>query len=274
MTGCPRLTRLLVAAAGVLLSAVPAAASHGGAGTSYGFLNQYFLPAHAQISGTSGLIFGVFLPFLIVAILLYTVLKEIELFPDRQAKALGVIIALFIIPSGGYQVISQFFIGIFTVGSVSGGGLSLAIPGVGKAGTDLLLAVVAFGATALFLNKIVVPDSKSFTPTEYIASAGAGFIVWLALSGGVGIVSTFLGWIIMLWLGWEVFKRGTGAGGLTGIGVGIVGLFILFSALARFDFLPESVQNVAGAVAGGLPVVVVLIAIVTGVVLALLIMGT
>ncbi|MDY6776725.1 MAG: hypothetical protein SVQ76_01305 [Candidatus Nanohaloarchaea archaeon] len=268
-------SRYLLAAALTAVFSTAASAQYYGYGSTATFLNTYFLPSTAPISGVSGLIFGVVLPLGIVMIMLYTALEQLQMFNGRQAKALAVLVSLFIIPSGAYKVISEFFIGLFSLGGANLGGYgTFTIPGLGTAGTHIIIGVLAFFASALIINRIVLRGSPDFTITEYVASLGVGFAVWLALEGGVGIVGVFFGWIILLWLGWEVFKRGTGAGGLTGIGVGLVGLFIIFTAMSSFKFLPESVRNISAALSAVVPVVAFIVVIsIIGIAAAYIIWG-
>ncbi|MFB6294130.1 MAG: hypothetical protein ABEI97_00060, partial [Candidatus Nanohaloarchaea archaeon] len=104
-------SRLASIGIAVLMVATSTAAYGHRGGTLGNFLNTYFLPQNAQVSGMSELIFIVILPLIIVAILLYLGLNTF--LPQRQSQALGVLLALFIIPSGGYRLISGILLTVF-----------------------------------------------------------------------------------------------------------------------------------------------------------------
>lgn len=235
------------------------AAQFGGTGTS--FLNRYFLPQGAQVSGTSGLIFGVLAPFGIVTIILYVGLSKV--IEKRQAQGLSALLALFIIPSGGYKVISNTLIVIFGLGT-TGTVPSVNIPflgGLQMPGPPVMAAIISFFIFAGILGSNIIGRDQ-FQLWEYLASAIGAFLVWASVGGALGFIEA-VGWVFFLWIAYEIFESGMEARRREGFLVGVIGLFLFFSVLSGMELLPDELQRMAGAVSGlGLAVILIFLGII------------
>ncbi|MFB6265988.1 MAG: hypothetical protein ABEI07_02780 [Candidatus Nanohaloarchaea archaeon] len=183
-----------IARTGFLSLVLPSLASLSSAASYYSdpatrFMNQYFLPRTAEVSGISGLLFGVLIPFGIVLILLYYALDNV--IGGREAKALAVLISLFIIPSGGYRIISNLFLVVFGLGNTSrvAGPGTISIPGLGPVSGlnwPLIYGFLAFVALAFMFQEV---GESEYQGWEHLASIGGGFLVWAALGGAASIYS-------------------------------------------------------------------------------------
>ncbi|MFB6294350.1 MAG: hypothetical protein ABEI97_01180 [Candidatus Nanohaloarchaea archaeon] len=232
-----------IATLAFLLPPTASAYAHaGGAGLS--FLNQFFLPAGTQVSGFTGLLYGILAPFGIVTIILYVGLRQV-LPGNRQAQGLAVLLALFIIPSGGYKVISNALLTVFGLGA--GGAVSqLTLPFIGR--VEVVDALMSFFVFAWLLGSQIIGRDQ-FQFWEYTASAVGAFLVWVAIGGGIGVVEA-AGWVFFLWIAYEIFESGMEARRREGFMVGLIGLFLFFFVLSRASILPDQLQGLAGIVSG------------------------
>lgn len=233
----------LLAFAVLLMPVVAGAYSYGGG--LYG-LEGYFLPADAQISGTAGLIFGVILPFLIVAILLYIGLSQAPAIEDRQAQALAVLLALFIIPSGGYKVVAGILLTFFGFGvTVPGAPAVGQLPIVSELGLPIVAAVFAFVFMGLLFQWYGDQEYQTF---EFISSLGVALVIYRGLGGQLVSINAFIGFIVLLGIGYSILHYGLGRGTQTGIFVALIGIFILGMALSTTGFLPDIVRGAGGLI--------------------------
>ncbi len=230
---------------------VLAAAQYGGGGRFAQMLNTYFLPQGAQVTGLSGLIFSVFIPFAIVAILLVAGLQTIEVFNRRQASLLGVLIALFIVPSGGYKIISETLLALFGLGQTG-----VSAPGLTGTPLDPLLesplwmGILAYFLSVYALNNFVTGAETGFTLREHLAGGTVAVLVYVGLSGSQTFLILAVFWGLILIFGWKMFKRGTGMGGGTGFLIAIFGIFLLGIGVTRMEILPEEIQAMGSTVTG------------------------
>ncbi len=226
---------------GLLTAAVTLFAS---LGTAFGhstpmtrFMNQYFLPANAQVSGFSGLLFGVLIPFGIVVILLFIGLKSVV--NRREATALAVLLSLFIIPSGGYRLISSLLLSVFGLGNVGMGGGGGILAFISSQWGPLAIAIASFFVFAAILSSRIV--DRDFSTPEYIGSSIGAFLVWIA-AGGAADFASILGWGVLLILGFVLFNLGgTWAGKRGGFMGWIIALLGLVIALGAFSIWVASV---------------------------------
>lgn len=254
--------------AGMLLTAVALYAQAAAAQTStLSALNRYFLPVNAQVSTYSGLIFGVVLPLGVVMLVLYLALSR-AIGDTREVKALSVLIALFLIPSGGYKIVSNIFLAAFSFGGYAGAP-TVQLPFLGQIPAPdprLAVSIISFFVFAWALGSDLI-GAEEFQGWEYTGAAVGAFLVWISLGGGIGAVEA-LSWLVFLWLAYEVFESGMGARRREGFLVGLLGLFLFFHILSNLQFLPESLQQVSSTVAGLGVVVLVAFLLITLVVLA------
>ncbi|MFB6076840.1 MAG: hypothetical protein ABEK12_01775, partial [Candidatus Nanohaloarchaea archaeon] len=131
------------------------------------FFNTYFLPPTARVSGISGLIFGVLIPFGIVLIVLYLALDRTV--GGREAKALAVLLSLFIIPSGGYRIISGALLAVFGLGNMTPGAGFGGVTVPGNLDPPLIAALVTGVGLAYMFHK----QDESFAFWEYAITIGA-----------------------------------------------------------------------------------------------------
>lgn len=238
----------LLTALAALFSA--ATAAYHGSGSSVGLLNTYFLPANAQVSGISGLIFGVIAPLAIVMILLYLVLERV-MGDSRQTKALALLMALFIIPSGGYKVISNMLLVLFSFGAgTSYGSSTLTLPFIGHVPAmdpRIVAAVVTFAISSVFFSSKHLVD-RDYGFTEFIASAVAAFMVWVSMGGGLGLI-TAAAWLLFLWIAYEIFETGMEGARRDHFIVALIGLALFFYVLSTIEILPDELQAVSGMIA-------------------------
>lgn len=234
------------------------AAAQGTGGTATTLLNQYFLPQNAQISGFSELIFVVVIPVLIVIILMYVGLSRLKAFTDRQAAALSLLLSLFLIPSGGFRIISGVLMGIFGLGNLGPGGISpggLYLPGFGT-----ITASPEVAATVAFFVLILAAymANQKLTLTELLMAGMGSTFVWLLMRGNA-LVALF-GFIIFAYIGWKVFETGMATSSLPGYMIGILGLLVLLWAIQSLGFIPESLRQYAAVISGlGMIILVVVI---------------
>ncbi len=239
-------TRSLVARAGIVVAMAVILSSmalgqYGGMDT---YLNSYFLPADAQISGTSGLIFGVLAPLAIVIVLLNLGLER-AMGKRRETKALAILVALFIIPSGGYKTISQLLIGFFSIGATAGGVTGgPVIPGIGPVsgyGFAGLAAVASFIAMAYYFN-----SSGQGVALSELATAGIGAaLIYFVLQGGFSLWS-LVGSLVVVGIGWYIFKMGVKSQQFSGYLVSILGFFMMVGGLRSVQGLPDPVRGLLG----------------------------
>ncbi|MFB6200123.1 MAG: hypothetical protein ABEJ83_04540 [Candidatus Nanohaloarchaea archaeon] len=212
------------------------------------FMNLYFLPANAQVTGLSGLIFGVILPFSIVLILLYMGLDRA--IGGREAKALAVLLSLFIIPSGGYRFISSMLLTVFGLGN-----MSTSVGGVNPMflrqiiGTKVNVPLLGSLATVVGLTYLFHKQPEDFGGWEYLVTAGAGIAAYFILGGDLTVVWTMVGYAILFWLGFEIFQRGLGTNRISGSIVGLLGIAIIGFAVMTASFLPGNIQGIGGLIA-------------------------
>lgn len=239
-------TRSLVARAGIVVAMAVMLSSmalgqYGGMDT---YLNSYFLPADAQISGTSGLIFGVLAPLAIVMVLLNLGLER-AMGPRRETKALAILVALFIIPSGGYKTISELLIGFFSIGTaaggVTGGPLLPAIGPLSGYGIAGIAAVASFIAMAYYFN-----DSGNGVALSELATAGIGAaLIYFVLQGSFSLWS-LVGSLVVVGIGWYIFKMGVKSQQFSGYLVSILGFFMMVGGLRSVQGLPGPVRGLLG----------------------------
>lgn len=245
------LTKVVAATVLTALFSAMTAAQYGGSGTFGGFLNMYFLPGGAQISGISGLLFGVLIPFMIVAILLVVGLQSVDIFNQRQSTVLGVLIALFIIPSGGYKVISESLMALFGLGRTG-----ISTPGFTGTPLDPIIqspvwmGILAYFVSVYVLNKVVTDAETGFKPMEHIAAGTIAILVWAGLTGEQNLLILAVFWGFILFFGWKMFKRGTGMGGGSGFLIALFGIFLLGIGISRMEVLPEQIQAIGSAITG------------------------
>jgi len=246
--------------------------AYGHAGSYTSALNRYFLPANAPVSGISGLLFGVLLPVALVIILIYYGLS-MTMENERVAKALSIIIGLFVIPSGGYKGISSLFISLFGVANRTGAGA--VVPSTGPFSGVTLAAVLGVLTGIILAALFHRGSSGNITVGQAIMATIAGAFVYLLLSGQISFMS-FVGTVIIAAIGWFIFRVGAGTGTWQGILVGVVGIFITLRALDSIGILPPQIQTLLSWMEGtgiALILVIVLAVIVILVLLADLAFG-
>ncbi len=227
-----------------LILLVPAAAGATGSGV-YG-LEGYFLPADAEVSGPAGLLFGVILPFLLVAILLYIGLRQAPAIQDRQAQALAAILALFIIPSGGYRVVSGMLLSLFGFGvTIPGAPGTGSIPIVDELGLPIVASILAFIIMGVLFQKLGDQEYQTF---EFVSSLGVAIVVFRGLGGELISLNAFIGFIVLLAIGYSILHYGMGRGTQTGVFVALIGIFVLGLTLSNTAFLPDIVRSAGGII--------------------------
>ncbi len=85
-------------------------------GDLQGTMECTFLPEDTQIEGYQHLIFGILLPFLFVFSALGLTLGNI-FGRTRETGVMSLVMSLFLIPSGGYRFVSEFFLAIGGLGA-------------------------------------------------------------------------------------------------------------------------------------------------------------
>lgn len=209
-------------------------------------LEGYFLPPGAEVSGAAGIVFGVVLPFLIVAILLYIGMNQVPAIEDRQAQALAVLLALFIIPSGGYRVVAGILMTFFGFGvTVPGAPAVGQLPVISELGLPMVAAVFAFVFMGLLFQWYGDQEYQTF---EFISSLGVAIVLYRGLGGQLISFNAFIGFIVLLGIGYSILHYGMGRGTQTGVFVALIGIFILGMTLASTGFLPGVVQAAGGLI--------------------------
>lgn len=235
-------TRMRTAALSVVLialSTITAAYGHGGSSSM--FLNQYFLPADAQVQGLGGVIFGVLAPVGLVMILFYIALSNIFTEHEREATALAVLLALFTIPSGAYKTISELLIGLFgvaggTTGPATGGGLF-------GFRTMELIAICAGIVAAVGVFKIAKQEGLE---KAAIGGGITGIITYMAVLGQINPISAVFS-LIAIYLGYRVFHTGITSSSRPGMIIGLLGLVFLTWSVRSAEFAPEEIQQLVGS---------------------------
>jgi len=253
MTGTtrrPASKAMCLVAAVVLLSAMAAAVSYGQSSAVTGFINQYFLPADAQVQGIAGLLFGVMLPVGIVIILFDIGATRVLSDQERAAHALAVMFALFMIPSGAYKTISNALIGLFGVGgSIGAPTVNPVVPAIGPlSGTGsagIASAIVFVGLLYMFQSGGGTDDDVSLS--ELIGAVLAAVIVWQVLSGGFSF-GQFFATAIVLGIGYFIFKTGLNANSDTGNIIAVAGLLMMLGAIRSTQMLPTELDRMLGSV--------------------------
>lgn len=230
---------------GLFLAALASAAS--AQSPTVNFFNQYFLPAGSGITGMGALIFTVLVPFLIVAILLY---EGLNMFLERRpAAALGVLIALFIIPSGGYKIISGLFMSAFGLGTGVGTGVgpvASLIPGGSIQNPALIAAFVTFLGGMVAFQKL--SGSGDLGGFELVGSMTAAAVAFFAFGGAIGPFIEVFAWLLVLAIGWEIFQTGMFSDHWPGVLVGGIGIVIvlqgLTSAVTESKAIPSELKPI------------------------------
>lgn len=241
---------MFLVAAMVLLSAMAAAISYGQSSAVTGFINQYFLPADAQVQGIAGLLFGVMLPVGIVIILFDIGATRVLPDNERAAHALALMFALFMIPSGAYQTISNALIAVFGVsGSVGAPTINPIIPALGplsgSGSAGILSAVVFLGLLFVFQTGGGRDDDVTFS--ELIGAVLAAVVVWQVLSGGFSFGQFFATGAVLA-IGYFIFKTGLNAESDTGNIIAVAGLLMMIGAIRSTQMLPQNLDRMLGTV--------------------------
>ncbi|MFB6076841.1 MAG: hypothetical protein ABEK12_01780, partial [Candidatus Nanohaloarchaea archaeon] len=75
----------------------------------------------------------------------------------------------------------------------------------------------------------------------------------------------FVGYVLVLVLGYEIFSRGMDSNRISGSIIGLVGLFLIADTLASVKFLPASIQETFGMIAAsGIGLIVLFLLLLAG----------
>lgn len=208
-----------------------------------GYLNQYFLPVDAQVTGVGGVVFGVLAPVGIVMILFYIALDNVFSGHGREVKALSILFALFTIPSGAYKTISELLIGIFNVAGSTGTTTGPTFYGFQQ--MELISILAGIGVAAAVLYMAYDTNSIDIEKGAIMASL-AGMLTYMALAGQIEPISAVFS-LIMIYAGYRIFKEGITSSSRPGMIIGLMGLVFLTWAVRSADFAPDEVQQLVGS---------------------------
>jgi len=234
------------------------------------YLNAYFLPADAQISGMSGLIFGVLAPLGIIVVLLNIGLER-AMGKRRETKALAILIALFIIPSGGYKTISNVLIGFFSIGQTAGTGITGGplLPAAGPLSGYDFAGIAAF-ITFLGLVYFLGGQDGDVDLSDLATSAIGAAMIFFILQGGFSIFSLASS-LVVVGIGWYIFDTGLEARQFSGYLVALLGFFLMVWGLRSIQGLPAPVESLLGT-ASMVGLIVLVVILVVAVVIAALVL--
>lgn len=242
---------MFLVAAMVLLSTMVSAVYYGQGSAVTGFINQYFLPADAQVQGIAGLLFGVMLPVGIVLILFDIGATRVLSDNERAAHALAVMFSLFMIPSGAYKTISNGLIAVFGLsGSVGAPTINPVIPALGplsgSGSAGIVSAVVFLGLLWMFQSSSG-QSTNDIKLSELIGAVLAAVVVWQVLSGGFSF-GQFFATGVVLGIGYFIFKTGLNANSDTGNIIAVAGLLMMIGAIRSTQMLPDNLDRMLGSV--------------------------
>lgn len=125
------------------------------------------------------LLFGIVLPFLLVFAILRMGLKK-AFNAESEVDIIALVLALFIIPSGGYRYISEFLLAIGGLGS-DGFDETQLLAGVEPWQQQILLV----GTVAVILSAVLLykGDNGTLRKHEFMLVGAVSFLVWIAMGG-------------------------------------------------------------------------------------------
>lgn len=242
------------AVAGILLLAVLFSLFAATGAAASGFEEQFadiFLPKGEEIDHPQEFLFIMLAFMLTLAIFFYGIKQVLEDTPEAFVIALA--ISLFIIPSGGYAVISDFFMAIFGIGSAGLPGTGGEVPAGSQflydliqetQGNEVYRAVATLlvgGLLALILGSSKFGTKGGIQVTEGIIIVFFMGTTWLAL-GGFETLMAIGGFLLVVSIGIGMIGIRAKRGGILASLIAVFGLIVIGWAFTNFGFLPTELQ--------------------------------
>lgn len=217
-------------------------------------IEEAFLGPGESVDNMYQLLFGIVLPFLLVFAIIHFAMRKMWPDSEKEATLVSVILALFPIPTGAYELIGDILLGIsdlMTGREVSmevafrGTILENLVAALGEPAARLALAL-GFGATLALVLSVFGSkgEQRILRRHEAIAIAiltGSFYVAIGGLAEGAGgadtafgTMTTTAGFAVILLVGaallWTHIKKG---GGMSGAVTGFLGLLIVGWAFQR-----------------------------------------
>ncbi len=250
--------------------AVPASASYHTTSPLAEIFSETFLPQGAQLAGIQGLLYGVILPFVIVFTLIYVGMRQLDALGKRETQVLSLTIALFLIPSGGYRIVSEFFLALFGLGAggfgvpgVTGSVEISWLSGLTQVQRCGVMSLIVGGVAALILNAGPAKDQdgngngkdmwkifgkRGIHLGEILIILVFMSATWLTTCGP-GPLITAIGWLLVFLVGYKLLSAYyvAGGGGLPAL-LSLVGLLVIAILLRSQELLPDAIQNLGNLI--------------------------